>query len=144
MADETVLALSGVGVPPYSARGLIQTLEPIPAATSLRRTVNGELDDLSDPAFRKYQSVISGNDQQPPACDGVWPGRLITVDCIAELCYLTSGGSPERPVVSGSSRTEGLFTFYRPQLSMRVVSSPAISRDEYSTIVTWNMNLEEA
>ncbi len=35
MADETVLSLLGLGVPPYSARGLTQTLEPLDQATSL-------------------------------------------------------------------------------------------------------------
>ncbi len=65
--------------------------------------------------FRKYKSSISCRDQEPPAIDGVWPGHVVTVECVAELSYPT-GGSPARPVVSGSTRTQGGFVFYRPQL----------------------------
>src|SRR5436309_12059154 len=100
MNDNTLLALTGIGIPDYSARGLTQTLEPIEAAASLRRTVNGGLKDLSFAQFRKYRSTISCRDQEPPAVDGVWPGQVVTIDCIAELSYPT-GGSSARPVVSG-------------------------------------------
>lgn len=138
----TLLVLSTFGVPPYSARGLTQTLEPIEASVVMRRTVNGALLDLSASQFRKYRSTIACDDQQPPAVDGVWPGRLVTVDCAAELSFLTSGGSPGRPVVTGSSRVEGVFTFYRPQLSMRVTAF-SVNRDEYNAAVNWQMTLEE-
>ena len=89
--SETVLTLSGVGVPPWSARGLTQTLEPIDAAAQLRRTVNGALRDFGYAPFRKYRSTISCADQEPPAVDGVWPGRTVTVGCVAELSFLTVG-----------------------------------------------------
>ena len=62
-----VLTLSGIGVPPYSARGASQTLEPIASSQQLRRTINGELIDISRAEFRKYRSTISCVDQQPPA-----------------------------------------------------------------------------
>lgn len=137
-----VLTLSGIGVPPYSARGASQTLEPIQAAQQLRRTVNGDLIDLSRPEFRKYRSTISCADQQPPAIDGVWPGRVVTVDCITELSYRTSGGAPARSVVPGSSRTEGDYTLYRPRLTMRVVSFSQ-DTDEYGATVSWSLELEE-
>src|SRR5579885_3912421 len=95
MSGETVLSLLGLGVPAYSARGLTQTLEPLDQATSLVRTVNGELIDLSRAEFRKYKSTISATDQRPPSCDGLWPGRQIVVDCIEELAY-ADGGTPQR------------------------------------------------
>jgi hypothetical protein len=79
--------------------------------------------------FRKYKSSISCRDQEPPAIDGVWPGHVVTVECVAELSYPT-GGSPARPVVSGSTRTQGGFVFYRPQLQMLVTGFSA-NRDEY-------------
>ena len=142
MSDDTLLVLSGIGVPDYSARGLTQTLEPIEASASLRRTVNGALKDLSYAQFRKYKSTISCQDQEPPAVDGVWPGHVVTVDCVAELSFLTSGGSPARPVVSGSERVEGDFTFYRPQLEM-LVTGFSMSRDEYGAAVSWQLQLEE-
>jgi len=137
-----VLTLSGIGVPPYSARGASQTLEPIQASQQLRRTINGELIDISRPEFRKYRSKISCADQQPPAVDGVWPGQVVTVGCISELSYLTSGGSPARTPVAGSSRTEGAYTVYRPSLTMRVVSFSQ-DTDEYGAETSWSLELEE-
>lgn len=142
MANETVLNFSGIGVAPYATRGARQSLTPIAQAGQLARTVNGVLVDLSRDQFRKYTSTIDCTDQKAPACDGVWPGQQITVDCIEELSYLTAGGSPERSVVSGSSYTDGSFTYYRPQLIMRVVSFE-ITSDEYAASVTWTMTLEE-
>lgn len=140
--NTTELSLSGNGVPPYSARGLTQTLEPISAASNLRRTINGTLLDVSGSQFQKYHSTISCNDHQTPALDGVWPGVLLTVNCIAELSYPV-GGTPTRNVVPGSDYTDGDFIFYRPQLSMRVIQHN-ISRDEYGAITNWSLDLEEA
>ena len=142
MNDDTLLTLSGIGVTTYSARGLTQTLEPIEASAQLRRTVNGALVDLSYEPFRKYKSTISCQDQEPPAIDGVWPGQIVTVECVAELCFPTTSGSPARPSVSGSARTGGDFTFYRPVLSMRVTGF-SVSRDEYGAAVSWQLQLEE-
>jgi hypothetical protein len=141
-AATTILVISSMGVPPYSARGLQQTLEPIQAAASMRRTVNGELKDISAPQFKKYSSQISCNDQQVPALSGVWPGDTVTVDCVARLAYLSVGGSAERPVVEGSENVEGDFTFYRPRLTMKVMSFNE-QEDEYGATVSWNLQLEE-
>jgi hypothetical protein len=142
MSDDTLLTLSGLGVPAYSARGLTQTLEPIEASAQLRRTVNGALVDLSYEPFRKYKSAISCQDQEPPAVDGVWPGQVITVECVAELCFATTTGSPTRPAVTGSQRMDGDFTFYRPVLTMRITGF-SVSRDEYGAAVSWQLQLEE-
>ena len=137
MAD---LVITGIGLPPASIRGVTQTLEPIGAAAQLMRTVNGTLVDISASAFRKYASTIRCTDQAPPALDGVWPGQLVTVDCVAELVHAV-GATPERPVVA--SRTDGGFVFYRPRLSMRVLSFET-ERDEWNAAVAWSMALEEA
>ena len=108
----------------------------------MRRTINGELIDISRAEFRKYRSTISCADQQPPAVDGVWPGQVLMVGCISELSYRTAGSNPSRNMVAGSSRTEGHYTFYRPSLTMRVVS---FSQDthEYGAEVSWSLQLEE-
>lgn len=141
MADATtLLVLSGIGVPPYSARGLSQTLTPIAASQQLRRTVNGALQDLSAPQFRKYSSKISCTDQQPPAFEGVFPGATVIVDCVAELAYPTMTDEPDREVVA--SREESGFTYYRPRLTM-LVTDFEISRDEYGAITAWTLSLEE-
>lgn len=138
----TLLSLSGDGVAPYSCRGATQSLDPIMSATSQRRTVNGDLKDISFDGFRKYKSTISCNDQVGPAFEKSWPGLTVTVDCVKELCYKTSGGSPSRPVVSGSSRVEGDYTYYRPQLTMMVVGYTD-SFDEFASQDSWSMQLEE-
>lgn len=138
----TVLAITGLNIPPYAARGLVETLSPIPAASQLERTVTGELIDLSVESMQKYQVVITGDDLQPPGYNGLHVGTLVTVDCISEMAYLTSGGSPDRTVVPGSSRTEGDYTFYRPRLSMRVAGFQ-MTRDEWSKRLTWVLSLEE-
>jgi hypothetical protein len=142
MANETLLVLTGIGVAPYSARGLDQSLQPIDGAGQLRRTVNGALVNLSETQLRKFTSTISGSDQLSPAVNGIWPGKTVTVDCIAELCFPTSGGAPDRSVVSGSSRVEGAMTYYRPQLSM-MVTDWQLKRDEYGAQVSWTLELEE-
>lgn len=143
MADETILVISGIGVSPYSARGLSQTLEPIQTGNEVLRTINGSLIDMSAPQFRKYKSTITGNDQEPPALDDVWAGLAVQVDCVSTLSYLTLGGTPGRPVVPGSSRVSGLFTIYRPRLQM-VVMSFSQNEDEYGAAIGWTLNLEEA
>lgn len=141
----TLLVIAPAGVPPYSARGLKQSLAPIGAATALRRTVNGTLVDLSDPAFRKYVSTISCTDQQAPAVDGVWPGDTVTVDCVVELAREAGTGDAGagRSVVPGSEREEGDFVFYRPRLTM-IVTAYQVTRDEYGAATDWTMTLEEA
>ena len=75
-----------------------------------------------DAGLRLHEARLWRPDQQPPAVDGLWPGQVLTIGCISELSYRTSGGAPARNVVAGSSRTEGSYTFYRPSLTMRVVS----------------------
>lgn len=131
-----------MGTPLYSARGLHQTLTPIQSAGYLLRDINGDLCNLSDANFAKYASTVTGEDQQSPAANGVMPGMQITVDCIVELAYLTSGGSATRSVVSSSSYTEGDFTRYRPQLVMLVVGLE-IDCDEWGATNNWTLSLEE-
>ncbi len=139
---ETILVLSSMGTPLYSARGLHQTLTPIGSAGYLLRDINGELCNLSDINFAKYQSTVTGEDARSPAANGVMPGLLVTVDCIVELAYLTAGPGPTRAIVSGSSYTEGTFTRYRPQLIM-MVTNIEIDSDEWESLTNWTLSLEE-
>lgn len=137
----TFLNLSANGVALYSARGLEQTLEPIDGAAVTRRTVNGTLVDLSVDKFRKYKSTISCEDVEAPALDGIMPGQLITVDCVAELTYPTAG-EPTRTVITGSEREVGAYTVYRPRLDMMVTALNQ-SINEYERKVSWELELEE-
>lgn len=132
-------------VNPYSARQLRGTLRPTDAAQGydkLRRTVNGGLVDISAHQMRKYRLEAHGNDDAPPALDGLWVGMLVTVNSHVELAYLTAGGSPARPAVSGSARVDGNFTYYCPQFQM-MVAELQIERQEWAAQVSWTLTLEE-
>ena len=139
-AFQTLLILDDIGAPLYSARGLTQTLAPIAAAVSQRRTINGVLHDVSYDQFRKYATKISCVDQRPPS-NSVWPGRVVTVHCAVSLAYPV-GGTPERTPVSGSEIIEGDFVFYRPVLTMQVTSITE-NFDEWAANVQWELDLEE-
>ncbi len=139
---ETVLNLSSMGQPLYSARGLKQTLTPISAAGFLQRDINGSLCNLSDSNFTKYSSVITGEDQAPPAFDDVWPGKLVTVSCICELAY-PGYASATRTAVPASIVTDaGGFVRYRPVLNM-MVTDFSIDHDEWNRLINWTLSLEE-
>lgn len=143
MTDTTLLRLSPISIPPYSARGIEQTLEHIEQAAVLRRTVNGQLRNVAEEQFRRYRSTITCNDQQAPALSGVWPGRQLVVDCIVELSHEdATDASAERTVVPGSTRTANGFVFYRPRLTMLVVSYRT-GLDEYGAACNWALELEE-
>ena len=137
----TVLTMTGIGVSPYSARGLTQTLEPIAQSAQVRRTINGKLVDLSLSQFRLFRSTISGDDQRPPINNGIWPGRIVTVECIA---YLTGPAEDTfiRPAVAGSEVLEEGLIHYRPILTM-MVTNWTTDQNEYEAAVGWSMELEE-
>lgn len=140
---DTLLSISGLGGFQYQARGLTQTLQVIQEATDLDRSVNGTLIDLSNPIFRKYKSRITCTDVDAPPLDNLWPGMTVIVDCAVNLCYQNGNpGSPHRSEVSGSSYTQGSFTFYRPVLEM-LVSTFTQNFDEWKGDNQWSLELEE-
>jgi hypothetical protein len=133
------------GVPPYSARGLkgkLSLSDAVTGSDNLRRTINGTLLNLTPPQMRKYVLEISGDDQAPPALDGVWPGMEVVVDSNVELAFLSAGGSAGRTIVPGSERFEGDYTCYCMRLSMLVVEFE-VERDEWAAEVGWSLTLEE-
>jgi hypothetical protein len=139
------LSAPAPGINPWSARGLRGTLTPIDAARGndkLARTVNGTLTDISAPQMRKYRLEINGEDQAPPALDGLWVGMVLTVNSHVEMAYLTATGSSGRTPVPGSVRVEDDFTYYSPQLTMMVVELQ-IGRQEWEQAVSWTLALEE-
>jgi len=142
---DIIISGNAPGVNPYSARGLRGTLGPIDAAkgdNKLRRTVNGTLVSVAAPQMWKYRLEVQGNDVAPAALDGLWVGMQATVDCHVELAFLTAGGSASRPMVPGSERFDGDYTYYRPQLLMLIVELET-STDEWAASVSWSMTLEE-
>jgi hypothetical protein len=147
--EMTLLALTGIGIPPFSARGITQTLEPIDAAVVQRRTINGVLVDLGQSEFRKYLSSLSCADMTSPAFNEVVIGTILTVDCIPELSVAGTLPTPHsswtgnaRPIVPGSLRERDGFIFYRPRLTMMVVGH-SVEKDEFGAVVTWSLDLEE-
>ena len=88
--SETDLKLSCGGLPPWSARGCTQILQPIPTG-DLRRTVNGQLVYTGLQSHQKYQSLIQCEDKIPIALDGLWTGNEIEVSCIQSLTQKMSG-----------------------------------------------------
>ena len=151
-ASMTLIRLVQTGLPPYSARGVTQSLRPIGGSAVLRRNINASLMDVSDPIFRKFESTISGDDVEPPAFEMVWPGALLTVHCSAMLSRVvstedstedTTEGQFERPAVPGSIVIAGDFIRYRPILEMRVTGWD-MAEDEWRRGVAWSLSLEEA
>jgi hypothetical protein len=139
---DTLLIMSTIGVPLYSARGLSQSLAPVSEAKPTpRRTINGELRFLGIDAMRKYSSDITCTDQNAPALSGIWPGMTVMVDCITELAYPTVGGSPERTVVSSRTTDDG-YTYYRPRITFMVVDVSE-GMDEYQHDYQWKLSLLE-
>lgn len=139
----TLLEISSPsGIPLYAARGLSQTFDIIPEATHIELSINARPINFSYAQFRLYSTEITCTDLEAPLFDNLWPGDEVVVKCTFELFYPTSGGFPGRAVVSGSSRTEGDFTFYRPELTMSILSIN-FGFEEYNATYNWRMNLRE-
>ena len=144
---QTLLVLSTpLGIPIYSARGLKQTLTPIQAAgANIQRDINGSLVDIDagSTSFQKYASHIECGDSDTRsslAFDAIWPGQLVTVDCVAELITL---GTPARTFVPGSEWTDSSgFLHYRPRLYMMVTNFSS-QESEWEATVSWSLDLEE-
>jgi hypothetical protein len=140
--SSTLLALDIMALSAWASRGMSQTMEPIDQVADLRRTINGELVNFGDAVFHKYRTTVSGTDQRPPSIDGVWPGQELTIHCMAELSFLTSGGTAQRYAVAESMREEGDLTFYRPVLDVMVTAFTQ-NYDEYKAEWQWSITFEE-
>lgn len=139
--EGTILVLTGIGIPLWSARGLTQTLTIIPEANQVTRDINGNSMNLGQVQFQKYESKISCTDFRVPAIDGLWPGAEVTIDCVSELCYPLYG-QRQRDAVEGSERQEGEFIHYRPILQMVFLGFDT-STPEWDARVSWAMDFTE-
>ena len=143
IADDTLLTISGLGGFQYQARGLSQTMSVIAQTKQQVRTINGNMRDVSNPAFRKFASKITCTDVDAPPLDGLFPGMIVTVQCAVEFVYLIgNSGSPFRNPVSGSEYTQGDYTHYRPELEMMVMDVQH-TLDEWKHDNGWELDLEE-
>jgi hypothetical protein len=140
----SLLLIPQMGINPYSARGISQSLVPIAGSAVTARTVNGRIINIAPPQFQLYRSTISCEDTDPPASDGFWPGSILTVWCMAELSYPQGGAQATRPLVPGSLRFDDVNDmFYRPILQMMVTKPISVEKDEWTASVRWQMELEE-
>lgn len=80
----TLLSIDGIDFSDYASRGITMTLQPM-ASGSLEYDVNGNLVDMTLPAFRKYGISIECEDQEAPELTGIFRGTEITVNCIPGL-----------------------------------------------------------
>jgi hypothetical protein len=138
-SEYTDLIISGVGLPDYALRGVRQTVSLIDQASRLERTVNGKLVDIGDPAFRKYRTTISGQDQEAPALGDVWPGRLVTVTSVVSWASSGTGATGGATGPTGGGTPTGAtgvgFT--------GLVKSFDVEVDEWAASVSWTMEIEQ-
>lgn len=122
----THLVIDEIPFSDAAVRDLTMTLEPIAAAIQQKRTINGELVDVSQSQFHgKYRAVISCRDQESPHFDGVLPGTIVQVTCIKDLGLgRDSDGLPQ-------------------QLSLSMmVGGWGINTEEWKASVGWQLPLE--
>jgi hypothetical protein len=168
---ETVLTFSIGGLPPFSARGCVQTLKPIQLG-KMMRTINGALLHLGPKAL-KYQSIIEAKDKSVLAVDHFSPGSHVRVGCIQRLWEKVAGGYTHelsRANVPGSvcvvdneqnlvqfsqsgthitlsgnqelSEDKEYFVTYRPYLDMRITDF-SLKTKEWSMETEWTLHLDE-
>ncbi len=120
---ETYLSLTkpdgtSIEFPTNSATYLSVAVEQTNAG-ELVEDVNGNLVDLTDPAFRKYRVSLSCRQNvQLPAVAGLWRGQELTVALPTTL--REPGSTPSRTAVSGSVQVVGGYVEYRPVLTVAV------------------------
>lgn len=127
MTTETDIVITGVGFADYSARGITCSLEPIEASGQLRRTVNGTMVNLSNPAFQKYKMTISATDQKFPQLGGVWFGKEVYVTSIITL---NTGGA-----TSSTGATAIGFT--------GMITNWTVELDEWAADAPWSIEIEQ-
>ena len=123
MSDSTLLSITGITIPDYAIRGLTLDLQLVAADGGLRRSINGELLDLTAEQFRKYTATLSCEDQDVPTLTDIWQGQIVTITCI--------------PGVGPANNTDGTLT-----LSM-MVDTWNTSRAEWDALTNWTINLIE-
>lgn len=149
MAAQTKLTLSTIDLHPFSARGATYDINPIDASGGSRRDINGTLHDLSDPAFNKYTLSISCSDFRTPSFNNLKRGMTVVVGCPFEWFYpipepdeTTPGDAAVRSIVAGSLRDKDGIRYYRPEMTMMVLSF-GDSNHEFAATEDWTLVLEE-
>lgn len=164
METELKIEVLGQGnvIPPFSARGCVQTLAPI-VRGELHRTVNGDLVRVGGENLTKYHSRITCKEKQSLALGGVVVGarvRLSSIQRLVEpvsaeafhlkysavpgsLYFIPDSGNPipmegtQLPPGHGAG-----FVSYRPILEM-MITHYTLETDEWGMTVGWKIELEE-
>jgi hypothetical protein len=139
--EGTILTITGMGIAPYSARGLSQRLALVTDTGNLTRSINGRAQNWNMAQFQKYATTITCTDQMVPALDGIWPGDEFTMECACNLSYPV-GGTAQRPAVTGSEFTDNGFVFYRPVLEVQFVNFE-YTFDEWGASLGWTADFVE-
>jgi len=111
--SETVLTMTGVGLPPFSARGCLQALAPIQTG-ELRRTINGDLCYTGKTQHHKFSSKIICRDKAPLSFNHLWIGAKVNVGCIQPIIqeFIGDGKTKEfsliRPMIEHSLTLENV------------------------------------
>lgn len=163
--SESCLKMSIGGLPPFSARGCVQSLVPIETA-DVHRSVNGELVTTVSKNHHKYKTTIKSQDKLPIAMDSLWIGQDVELGCIQRLWQKSEGLHLRlaRPAVAGSIvalnqdrqpvvvlQVEGQdvtleavgFVGYRPKLAMKIVDFGYETQEWGQGHTSWFIKLEE-
>lgn len=167
MSSETILKLGDVSIPAGAGRGISQSLDLIDNG-QIRRTINGDLRNLTRALSRKFSSNISVVDLDSPAFRGLWRGQILLVECITRF---NQNVSPEasvvdliRPFASGSVigydaggqkvaidaisgqeitfDSDVRFVSFRPVIEF-MITGISTGSEEYDASVSWSIDLEE-
>lgn len=175
MDTRTIALLDGASplhFPPGAARGIRCSVQPIEPG-ELRRTVNGQLIDLTRAALRKIRIALSGDGVAMPSAHTLWRGSFLliappivwtaTADAGAAVLYLP------RPALSGSLVLRDAVTdavlpppeYDAATLSVALpehanavvleyqpifevlVTDRSEDHDEWGATVSWSLDLEE-
>lgn len=131
MPFATLVSITGDTIPSnflgdYAARALTMSLTQIDAAKRMRRTINGELKDVSRAPFKKYQATIQCSDHDSPPLTDAPAGTLVTVVCLPEMG--THGEDTDGPITL--------------TLQMMVVNW-TVQREEWEAQTGWSLDLVE-
>lgn len=159
--------------PPGSARGIQTSFDQVYHG-EMRRTVNGDLVDLTRPQLRKFRVSLSASGQALPDLRGLWRGQLVTVaPPVVWTAYAPAGSATlelERPAratgwrllnaatgepVTGATLSLDEKTLLLPNAAPAVqleyqpvlscrVSAVSASGDEWDASATWSIEMEEA
>ncbi|WP_323811269.1 hypothetical protein [Yoonia sp. 67-2] len=163
-------SVADIFFPPGSARGISTSIEQIESG-ELRRTVNGNLVDLTREELRKYAISLSCDGMSLPGFDSVWRGMICTITPPVRWIIKVEPGqnsvtfarpaanakmfdaetnNPFPDPIIGSNGTSATFSAqasvawieYQPIFQTRVVGRSE-SSEEWEASATWSLELEE-